>query len=278
MMKLAVSEMEPMHFRTLCLFFGAISLLAIGRLKGLPIRVPKGQWLRVVVISLANLTGWSVLSIYGIRLMASGRAAILGYTMPAWSVFLSAWLLKEPLTKRRGLGVMLGMAGMGLLMGNEIYAVGRSPIGSLLMAGAALSWALGTVIMKRWPVELSSIVFAGWQMVIAGIPIFITALFWESGHFNPFSLSWGPRIGVFYNLFVAFIFCYWAWTKIAVTVPVGVSSLAVMMIPVVGVFSGVVVLDETPRWLDFVALAAVVGSLATVMLPPRKKESATPSA
>jgi drug/metabolite transporter (DMT)-like permease len=146
------------------------------------------------------------------------------------------------------------------------------------MAGAALSWALGTVIMKRWPVELSSIVFAGWQMVIAGIPIFITALFWESGHFNPFSLSWGPRIGVFYNLFVAFIFCYWAWTKIAVTVPVGVSSLAVMMIPVVGVFSGVVVLDETPRWLDFVALAAVVGSLATVMLPPRKKESATPSA
>jgi drug/metabolite transporter (DMT)-like permease len=80
-------------------------------------------------------------------------------------------------------------------------------------------------------------------------------------------------IGVFYNLFVAFIFCYWAWTKIAVTVPVGVSSLAIMMIPVVGVFSGVLVLGETPRWQDFVALAAVVGSLATVMLPSRKTKS-----
>jgi drug/metabolite transporter (DMT)-like permease len=190
--------------------------------------------------------------------------------MPAWSVFLSAWLLKEPITKRRALGLMLGMAGMGLLMGNEIYVVGRSPNGVMLMAGAALSWALGTVIMKRWPVELSTIVFAGWQMLIASVPIFIIALFWESGHFNPFSLSWGPMIGVLYNLFIAFIFCYWAWTKIAVTVPVGVSSLAVMMIPVVGVFSGVVVLGETPRWQDFVALAAVVGSLATVMLPPRK--------
>jgi len=270
MMKLAVTEMQPMHFRTLCLLFAAISLLGIGRLKGLPMRMPKGQWLRVLAISFANLTGWSVLSIYGIRLMASGRAAILGYTMPAWSVFLSAWLLKEPFTKRRALGVMLGMAGMGFLMGNEVYAVGRSPIGSILMAGAALSWALGTVIMKCWPVELSNIVFAGWQMVIASIPIFIIALFFEPGHFNPFYLSWGPMIGVLYNLFVAFIFCYWAWTKIAVTVPVGVSSLAVMMTPVVGVFSGVVVLGETPRWQDFVALAAVVGSLATVMLPPRK--------
>lgn len=273
MMKLAITEMQPMHFRTLCLFFGAISLLGIGRLKGLPMRVPKGQWPRVVVISFANLTGWSVLSIYGIRLMASGRAAILGYTMPAWGVFLSAWLLKEPFTKRRALGVMLGMAGMGLLMGNEIHAVGRSPIGSMLMAGAALSWALGTVIMKRWPVELSTIVFAGWQMVIASIPIFITALFWESGHFNPFTLSLGPMLGVLYNLFIAYIFCYWAWTKIAVTVPVGVSSLAVMMIPVVGVFSGVVVLGEIPHWQDFVALAAVVGSLATVMLPTRKTKS-----
>jgi drug/metabolite transporter (DMT)-like permease len=79
MMKLAVTEMQPMHFRTLCLLFGAISLLGIGRLKGSPMRVPKGRWLRVLVISFANLTGWSVLSIYGIRLMASGRAAIPGY-------------------------------------------------------------------------------------------------------------------------------------------------------------------------------------------------------
>jgi threonine/homoserine efflux transporter RhtA len=46
-----------------------------------------------------------------------------------------------------------------------------------------------------------------------------------------------------------------------------------MMIPVIGVFSGVEVLGEIPHWQDFVALAAVVGSLATVMLPPRKTKS-----
>jgi hypothetical protein len=39
-------------------------------------------------------------------------------------------------------------------------------------------------------------------------------------------------LGVFYNAFVVFIFCYWAWTKIALIAPVGVSSLSVMMTPV----------------------------------------------
>jgi len=76
--------------------------------------------------------------------------------------------------------------------------------------------------------------------------------------------------GVLYNLLVAFLFCYWAWMKIALVAPVGVSSLSVMMIPVVGVFSGMLVLGETPHWQDYAALILVVGAFATVLLPPRR--------
>lgn len=276
MMKLVLSEMQPMHFRTLSLLFGAAGLLTIARLKGLPIRVPKGQWTRMVAVALVNITGWNVLAIYGLRLLASGRAIILGYTMPACSVLLSTWLLREPFTKRRALGVTLGLAGMGLLLGSEIQAVGRSPLGSVLMIGAALSWAFGTVMMKRWPVNLPTTAFTGWQMVIGVVPILVAALAWEGGTFDPFALSRGPMLGALYTLLIAFVFCYWAWTKIAVIASVGVSSLAVMMIPVVGVFSGMLVLGETPHWQDFVALIVVVGSLATVMLPPRKVKSSLP--
>jgi drug/metabolite transporter (DMT)-like permease len=49
-----------------------------------------------------------------------------------------------------------------------------------------------------------------------------------------------------------------------------VSSLASLMVPVVGVFSGALVLGETPRWTDYAALLLVVGSLATVLIPPRR--------
>jgi drug/metabolite transporter (DMT)-like permease len=138
------------------------------------------------------------------------------------------------------------------------------------MVGAAASWALGTVMIKRWPVSLPTSSFTGWQMLLALIPIGSLALLHEHGTFNPFALSAWPMFGVLYNLLVAFLFCYWAWMKIALVAPVGVSSLSVMMIPVVGVFSGMLVLGETPHWQDYAALILVVGALATVLLPPRR--------
>jgi drug/metabolite transporter (DMT)-like permease len=216
---------------------------------------------------LANICGWNIFAIYGISLMASGRAAIVGYTMPVWGVLLSTWLLGEPFTRRRALGVVLGLSGMLLLFGGEIQAVGRSPLGAIFMIAAAFSWALGTVLMKRWPVDLPTSSFTAWQMVLGLPPILAIALFAEEGPFNPFALSAGPLLGVLYNLVIAFNFCYWAWTKIAIQASVGVSSLSIMMIPVVGVFSSVLVLGEAPSWSDYAALILVVGALATVLRP-----------
>ena len=190
--------------------------------------------------------------------------------MPVWGVIVATWLLKEPFTRRRALGAALGGAGLLLLLGEEVQAVGRSPLGAMLMVGAAVSWALSTIMMKRWPVSLPASSFTAWQMLISAAPIIVFALVFETGTFNPFALSLWPMLGIFYNVFVAFNFCYWAWTKIALVAPVGVSSLAIMMTPVVGVFSGMLLLGETPHWQDYAALVLVVASLATVLLPPRR--------
>jgi drug/metabolite transporter (DMT)-like permease len=156
-----------------------------------------------------------------------------------------------------------------LLLGEEIQAVGRSPLGAILMVGAAISWAIGTIMMKRWPVSLPVSTFTAWQLLISVPPIILFAIAFESGTFNPFALSLWPMLGVFYNVFVVFIFCYWAWTKIALIAPVGISSLSVMMTPVVGVFSGMLLLGETPHWQDYAALVLVVASLATVLMPTK---------
>jgi drug/metabolite transporter (DMT)-like permease len=268
-MKAVVSEMPPMHFRTLCLLFGAAGLFTIARISGLPVRIPKGQWPRTIAISLGYTMIWNIFAVYGVQLMASGRAAILGYTMPAWGVIIATWLLKEPFTKRRALGCILGGAGLLLLLGEEIQAVGRSPLGAIYMVVAALSWAIGTIMMKRWPVFLPVSTFTAWQLLISLPPIMLFAIVFESGPFNPFALSLWPMLGVFYNVLVVFVFCSWAWTKIAVVAPVGVSSLSVMMTPVVGVFSGMLLLGEKPHWQDYAALALVVTSLATVMMPAK---------
>ncbi|MFH1602391.1 MAG: DMT family transporter [Pseudomonadota bacterium] len=266
MIKLALTEIPVFSFRSMCLLGGSTGLFAIAAHARLPLRVPRGQWGRLVLLALFNVTAWNVCITYGIGYMSSGRAAILAYTMPLWSVPLSAWLLKERVTVRRMVGVGLGMGAMLLLLWDELRAVQAAPKGTLLIVSGAVSWALGTVMLKRYPIALPVTSFSAWQMLIGGIPICAGALALELHSLHPLTL--GPALALAYNVLVAFVFCSWAWNKIVITVPVGVSSLSVLMTPVVGVFSGMLVLSESPHWQDFAALGLVILALSTVMLPP----------
>jgi len=269
-MKIALTGMAPMHFRSWCLATGAVGLFAIARANSLAMRIPEGQFWRLAAIALVNMTCWNIFAVYGLPLLPSGRAAILGYTMPVWSVPLSVWLLKEPVSGRRVLGMVLGFAGLAALLGSELRAVGSSFLGAVLLMGAAFSWALGTVMIKRWPVALPATSFTAWQMVLGGVPIFVVALFIEPGSFNLLDLSTGPLLATLYNMIVAFIICFWAWMTIARNASVGTASIAVLMTPVVGVFSGMLLLGERPHWLDYLALVLVVLSIGTVLLPARR--------
>ena len=263
MIKLALTEIPVFSFRSACLLGGAAGLFAIAACARLPLRVPRGQWPRLLVIVLFNVTLWNLCIAYGIGYMSSGRAAILTYTMPLWSVPLSAWLLKERITARRILGVALGMGGMLLLLSVELRAVQAAPKGTLLMVAGAVSWAIGTVMMKRYPIDLPVTSLSAWQLLIGGIPIYAGALAFDLQDLHPLTLR--PAFALAYNVLVAFVFCHWAWYKIVTTVPVGVSSLSSLMIPVVGVFSGMLVLAERPHWQDVAALGLVVVALASVM-------------
>jgi len=270
LMKVVMTEMAPLHFRVLCLTAGAVGLFAIARANRLPIRVPQGHWPRLIAITLFNVAAWNVLAVYGVTFMESGRAAILAYTFPMWSVLLGVWFLREPLTGRRLAGVILGLLGMLLLLGDEVHAVGRSPTGALLLIASAVSWAMSTAIMKRWPVDLPTTSFTGWQMLLALVPILFGALLFEEGSFSPLALSTWPLWGLIYNAIISSIFCNWAWIKIATYAPISVSSLSTLMIPIVGVFSGMLMLGERPHWSDFAALVLVVAALAAVLLPQRR--------
>jgi len=232
---------------------GAIGLFALARLSGLRMQVPAGQWPRLLAISAFNITGWNLFSVYGISYLPAGRASIIGYTMPLWGIPLGRWLLGERMSARRVMGLALGMAGMFILIGRELEVLQRVPVGALLMVGAAVSWAIGTVLMKRFPVDLPTSSLTGWMMLLGGVPIVLGALIFEAGQIKPLTL-W-PTLGLVYNMLISFIFCYWAWFRIVEMVPVGVSSLSSLMVPVVGVFSSMLVLGERPHWQDFVALA-----------------------
>lgn len=267
LMKLALVEIPVWTFRGLCVASGAIGLFIIARAGSLQTRVPKGQWPRLAVTAICNVTMWNLLIGYGLTLLPSGRTAILAYTMPLWVVLLSTFVLHEKLTRRRLLGVALGMAGMALLIGSELSSMQAAPVGAALVVGGALFWAIGTVLMRRFPTALPTTSFTAWQLLIGGLPIMIGALVVDWGKWQPIGL--GATIGLAYNMFFVFIFCYWAWYKVATTTPPAIAALSTLMIPIVGVFGGMVVLGESPHWQEYAALVMVIAALATVLVPPR---------
>jgi drug/metabolite transporter (DMT)-like permease len=269
MMKLAVNEVPVLTFRTLCLVVGAASMFLIARMSR-QVMVPKPcEWPHLFVTSMLNVTLWNVLIAYGVLLLPAGRSVILAYTMPLWVALLSAPVLHEPLTRRRILGVALGMAGMLLLIGSELAALRAAPIGTLLVLGAAMSWAGGTVLMKRFPTELPTTSFSAWQMLLGGIPLCLGAFALDAGKVHIPSTQ--AIIAVLYNMFVAFILCYWAWFKIVSRASAIVSALGTLLIPVVGVISSMLVLGERPSWQEFAAMALVLAAIATVIIPPRAR-------
>jgi drug/metabolite transporter (DMT)-like permease len=266
-MKLGLQGMEPVRFRVFSMGVGTAGLFLVAALTRARIALPPGAWRRVLAFSFFNMFAWSLLMIYGLQRVEAGRAIILAYTFPLWTIPLSAWLMKERATRRRVLGLALGVGGMALLLGDELFSLGRSPLGTLLLVGSAIVWAIGTVLMKRWPVDLPAVSLTAWQSLFAWVPMAIIGALIESGPLHPFGLPAGPLIGVLYGATVSGIFCQWAWYRIVMTTPAGISSLTTLSIPAGGVFLSIVLLGETPAFTDYAALVMVIASLGIVLLP-----------
>jgi drug/metabolite transporter (DMT)-like permease len=260
-MKVALQGVPPWTFRTLCLGLGSAVLFAVLRSGGHRLAVPKGQWARLWLLAFFNITLWNVLVAFGLTMIPSGRAAILAYTMPVWAVPLSIWVLGEKLTRRKILGLVLGGAGLALLAGDVFASAGTA-----MALGAALSWAVGTVLQKRYPMAMPNGAYTAWIMLLGGVPIFLCALLFDDfGALREIG-AW-PALGVAYNVVVAFAFAHWAWIKIATSVPVAVFSISMLIIPVVGVLSGMLFLGERPKWSEYAALLLILSALATVIRP-----------
>ena len=268
-LKVAITEIHPFTFRTICLGVGSGMLFAFLRAGGQRLAIPRSEWRRLALNAFFTITLWNMLVVFGLALIPSGRAAILAYTMPVWSIPLSFLVLGDRITGRKLLGLALGMAGMALLLAEELTNLAGAPLGALLVLGAATTWALGTVLQKKYPVRAPVAALTAWMMLIGGVPIYLAALAFDS--FTALAeVSLWPALAVAYNVLFSFAWAHWAWIKLATSVSVTTFSLAMLMTPVVGVFSGMVFLGERPGWLEFGALGLVLASLATVVIPVRK--------
>lgn len=270
-MKIVLSEIRPWTFRAICLAAGGAGLLALARAGGASLRVPAGDLRPLVITSLINITGWHILSAYGISMLHAGRAAIIAYTMPLWAILLSRLLLKEQITSARLCALCAGSAGLALLLAPDLQAVGAAPIGALMMVGAAVCWGAGTVLVKFFKWHMPGTLVMGWQLLIGGVPIVLGAIL-----IDPVTaiaaVSWKAIAALIFVVALPTIFCHWAFFMVVQIFPANVAALSTLGIPVIGVFSSALILEEPVTATEMVALFMIVLSLGLTSLGGRRTD------
>lgn len=266
-MKVGVRDLPPIWFRLLGVALGTVLIFCYAGVRRISLVVPKGAWPRLVLLTVPNMIVWYLVAIIALAMLPSGRAAILGYTMPIWAAAIGAFFLGERLSARMWLGVVCAFLGMALLVAGEWGTLSGRPLGSALMLFAAAAWGAGTHLLRRLPIAMETIALTFWMMAMTSVALFVASLLFERDHWVVPSLSqWLP---ILYNAVFVLGLCNVLWFALARSLPPVASGLSGMLIPVVGVFSGILLLGEVPHWRDFAALALILVALATVMLPSR---------
>jgi drug/metabolite transporter (DMT)-like permease len=273
-MKIALSEVPVWWFRSYCLLIGGAGLLLFAKVARQIVLPIKPEIRPLLYCVLFNVLGWHLFSAYGVTLMPAGRAVIIAFMMPVWASILGSLFLNEPLTKTKIIALLLGLFGLGVLIGPDLLSLKSKPIGALCMLAASISWACGTVIFKKTNWHSPTMALAGWQLIIGGVPIIIVALFYERS-FDPMQLSSQAYYALGYVVALPMIFCQWAYLKSVRTLPASLAAMSTLGIPVVGIFSSALILDENIGYQEFASLILICSALGTVLVLPTIRRNTT---
>jgi drug/metabolite transporter (DMT)-like permease len=267
-MKVVLNELEPWTFRSVCLGAGGLGLLALCKLSGMSLAVPRADRRPLVWAALFNITGWHLASAFGLSLMEAGRAMILAYTMPLWASVLGVWLLRERLSARRAAGLALGVGGILVLLAPQWRQVTAAPAGVTFILAAAWCWGAGTVLVKRGPWHMPMLLVTAWMFVVGGLPVVAGALFLGRPE-ELLALSGRAWLVLAYVIALPIMFCHWSYYHLVSIFPVSLASLGMLAAPLVGVLAAARLLGEPLGAPEAVSLAMVVAALALVLIRPR---------
>jgi len=224
----------------------------------------------ILLLMGGNLTlSWAELSV------PSGLAALIVAITPLWFLVLDSLLLGHHHISWRGkAGLALGIAGLFVLFWPELHATSalgrRELLASLSLIGGSFSWALGSVLSKRWQSGVDVFSGTAWQVTAAGLANLMFAL--VLGDFS--RVAWTTRgVGaVLYLVVCGSWIGYTAYIWLLEHVPTSKVSTYAYVNPVVAVFLGWLILHE--RVDRFILMGSVIVVLSVILVTSAKvKES-----
>ncbi|QHZ46404.1 DMT family transporter [Bacillus sp. NSP9.1] len=242
-MKIAIHDIPPVLFSALRLLIGAVPLFIILVIKGKKRAIGKENLKNYFVMGLLMGLGYMGVLTYGMQFVDSGKTSVLVYTMPIFVTVISHFRLNEKINGYKMIGLISGFIGLLFIFGTEILHFEKNVIfGELCVLIAALSWAVANVFSKLRFHNTDMIHMNAWQLLIGTVFLLIFSFILEPTH----SLHWSNAavLSLLFNgLFsTAFTFVIWFW--VLNQIEASKASMALMFVPVLGLFFGWLQLRE----------------------------------
>ncbi|MER1966116.1 DMT family transporter [Castellaniella sp. GW247-6E4] len=269
--RIALYEVPPWTLRAIGMGAGALFLAALTILRRERLRPESGEWLPILAAGFFSITQFNLLLAFAQLLAPTTRAVIVTYTMPVWTILFARLLLGERLDGRRWTGLILGVAGL-LGLGWPLVQAGTFSYGLALALLAGMSWALGTIISKRFPVATPSMSVVAWQLAGGATVAAIGAVVFESeSPVDWTTLRAETWMALGYHIIFAQALAYMAWYKLLDRLPAGTVSLSMLLVPAIGVMGSILMLGEHPTFADYAGLLLMTAAASAVHAPRRTR-------
>jgi drug/metabolite transporter (DMT)-like permease len=278
--RVGVSEVPPFLLAAIRFFVAGVALYLWMRMKGTP-SPSRREWTGATLLgTLIFLVDYGCL-FWAEQRVPSGIAAVVLATIPVFITLLEIIFLRtQKLTVRLGLALMMGLAGVAVLMGHSL-SFGEVPInraGTLALLVAAFTWSIATILTRRLTLPPSKPMSAAAQMLTGGVQLFILAgVSGEFAGFHPQAVSAKAWLALFYLIVAGSIvgFTAYVWLLHHES-PTKVGTYAYVN-PVVAVALGYFVGGEAVGPRTLVGALFVLVSVITITTTP-KPESKQASA
>jgi drug/metabolite transporter (DMT)-like permease len=269
--KIAVAEIGPITLVAFRVLFGLLFGIAVILIQRVRMLRSLKEWSPLLILGITDMAVPFFLISWGEQTVDSGVAAILDATFPLFTILIAHyWLHDDKMTVPKVLGLLIGFAGVVILMSKDIGSSAGSLGGQLAVVLACAFYAGSSVYARRTTENIPGIFRSMGPLLSATSVMWLATFFVES----PLKL---PQLGITWValLFLGilgsglgFVLSYYLIHAIGPTR----TSMVTYLYPLGGVLLGVIFLHEQLSWQVFAGGLLVVLSLVVANLPPRKQD------
>lgn len=269
--KIAVNEIGPMTLVAFRVLFGLLFGVAVVFIQRVQLPRSLKAWSPLLILGITNVAIPFFLISWGEQSIDSAVAAILDATVPLFTILIAHYLLHDDkMTVPKVLGLLMGFAGVIVLMSKDIGTSLGSVLGQLAIVLASAFYAGSAVYARRTTEDTPGILRSVGPLVSSTAVMWLATFLVES----PVEI---PQLGITWIalLFLgivgsgmAFILLYYLIHEIGPTR----TSMVTYLFPLGGVLLGVAFLNEELSWQVLVGGVLVILSLVVANLQPQKQE------